>query len=168
MKCKTKLLNTVVVLALVGVLVSLYTFLYKIGVVTADFCTVNSTFDCASVNASEYSEVFGIPVALLGVFGFGFMAIAAWLKSRNPEDKGLAWFLRAVVLGGLLFSLYLSGVEAFVLHAWCILCITSQIIILAIAVLTFMALFDECPLACPIRKCLSKCGAKGKCEIKKE
>ncbi len=168
MKCKTKLLRTVVVLAVIGVLVSLYTYLYKIGVVDADFCNVNSTLDCASVNASEYSEFLGIPVALLGVIGYGFMALAAWLKSRNLTDKGLAWFLRAVVLGGFLFSLYLTGIEAFVLHAWCLLCVASQLIMLAIAVVTFLALFDECPLACPIRKCLSKCGARNKCEIKKE
>jgi uncharacterized membrane protein len=36
---------------------------------------------------------------------------------------------------GLLFSLYLSSLEAFILHAWCVLCLSSQLLILAIFIL---------------------------------
>jgi vitamin-K-epoxide reductase (warfarin-sensitive) len=163
MKCEVKLLRLVSALALVGVLISLYTFLYKQGVVTAEFCEVNGTFDCATVNASSYSMLFGIPVSLIGIFGYAFMGIAAWMKSKSMEDRGLGKFLALAAVGGLAFSLYLTSVEAFVLHAWCMLCLASQAVMLAMALFTAIALRGECP----IMKCCKKL-CKKNCEVKKK
>jgi len=70
--------------------------------------------------------LFGIPVALLGIIGYGFILIATVLKEQR--------FLWLSTIAGFVFSLYLTGLEAFVLHAWCLLCITSQLLILFILI----------------------------------
>jgi len=43
--------------------------------------------------------------------------------------------LAAGALGGLGFALYLTYIEGFILHTWCILCLSSLALISAITVL---------------------------------
>ena len=57
------------------------------------------------------------------------------MKYNDKKDKGLTGFLLLASLGGLLFSFYLSGIEAFVLKTWCLVCVTSQLLILLITIL---------------------------------
>jgi uncharacterized membrane protein len=52
----------------------------------------------------------------------------------------------ALALGGWLFSMYLTAIEAFVLHAWCSWCVTSAILItllLGVCGLRFYQTFRE-------------------------
>jgi uncharacterized membrane protein len=130
MKMKSRLLSGVIVCACIGVALSAYAWLHNYGIVSGGFCTVDQTFNCDIVNKGPYGRLFGISVGLLGVIGYGLIAIAAWLRMRSLEDKGLLWFLTAAVAGALGFSLYLTGIEAFVLHAWCLVCLTSQTVVL--------------------------------------
>lgn len=123
----------IVLASLVGIGVSAYSLAHHYDFVSGAICTINDTLNCDVVNKGPYSEIFGIPVALLGVLGYGGMLLSAILRRRNPEDKGLTWFLGLAVLGGLAFSFYLTGIEAFIIKAWCLLCITSQIAMLVIA-----------------------------------
>lgn len=125
-------------LALVGVLLSIYALAHKFGVTDGTVCNINDTFNCDLVNGSKYSYLFGIPVSLLGVFGYGFMSAAAVMKMRSLSDRGLTKFLLLLVAGGLTFSLYLTGIEAFVLHAWCLICVAQQVVMLGIAYLAFV------------------------------
>ncbi len=127
---RANVLKVIIVLGLLGVALSAYTLAYKYGAATAEFCSINDTFDCDLVNQSTYSMIFGIPVSALGVLGYGFIALTAFMKLRNPSDKSLTNFLTLLTLGALGFSFYLSGIEAFVLRAWCLLCLASQAIIL--------------------------------------
>lgn len=119
-------------LACVGLGLSIYSLAHHEGFVSGTFCTINQTFNCDIVNRGPFSELFGIPVALLGILGYGFMAAAALLQWKRPEDKGSLLFLVLAVVGGLGFSLYLSGIEAFVLRTWCIVCLSSQTAMLGI------------------------------------
>ena len=93
---------------------------------------------CVSVNASPYSEVFGIPVAALG----GFMYLLArgdplWLGlSRGPRPASLVALIGFIIaLAGSLFSLYLTAIEAFVLRAYCMWCLISWGLVTAITVI---------------------------------
>jgi len=63
---------------------------------------------------------------------YGMMFLASLLQLREPEDRGLRLFLLLASFGGLGFSLYLTSIEAFILHTWCVLCLTSQATILLI------------------------------------
>ncbi len=130
-------------LSLFGVFLSSYSFFHKQGFTSGAFCNLNATFNCDVVNQGPYSEMFGIPVALIGIIGYFFLACAAGLKIKHPEDKSLSFFLLFASLGGFLFAFYLSGLEAFVLHAWCIVCLTSQGLITALLVLAILNFLRE-------------------------
>jgi len=94
--------------------------------------------NCNLVNNSEYSELAGIPVALLGALNYlTLIALAVvWLWWR---PSGLAWPLMAfwgLSLFGTLYSAYLTYVEVFVLEAICVYCVASAGIILACLVIS--------------------------------
>jgi uncharacterized membrane protein len=127
-----KLLRLIAAFALLGLALSTYSLLHHESFVSGSLCTFNATFNCDIVNRGPYSEIAGVPVALMGLIGYGFMLVAACLRMRRPADESLLNFLVLVSAGALAFSLYLTGVEAFVLKAWCVVCITSQISILTI------------------------------------
>lgn len=122
-------------LALIGVAISLYSFLHNQGFASGEFCHINDSFDCDVVNKGPYSTIVGIPVSIIGVIGYAFIALGAFLKWRSPHDRSLNLFLLLATIGGFLFSLYLSGLEAFVLDAWCLVCLTSQVNIILLMIL---------------------------------
>ncbi|NQV90007.1 vitamin K epoxide reductase family protein [Candidatus Uhrbacteria bacterium] len=128
----------IAVLALCGVLLSVYSLLHKEGFTAGAFCNLNETFNCDVVNQGPYSEIFGIPVAVMGIIGYFFLLVATLLKMKHPEDQGTSLFLLLASLGGFGFALYLSGIEAFVLQTWCLVCLTSQGVITISAVLSVL------------------------------
>ncbi|MBI4437720.1 hypothetical protein HY631_02100 [Candidatus Uhrbacteria bacterium] len=134
---KKRLTITILALALAGMAVSLYSLLHNQGFASGEFCTIGEALNCDVVNKGPYSVIFGIPVSLIGVLGYLFLAAAAAIKLSHPSDKSLTKVLFFACLGGLLFSLYLSGLEAFILTTWCLLCLTSQLLILLLSLFTF-------------------------------
>jgi len=128
----------IAVLALVGVVLSIYSLLHKTGFTSGALCNLNDTFSCDIVNQGPYSQIAGIPVAAIGIVGYLFVLLAALMKLKNPHDRSLSLFLLTACLGGLAFALYLTGLEAFVLYAWCIVCLASQALIIALAILAIL------------------------------
>lgn len=127
-----RLLWAIIILSAIGAAFAGYAMAHKTGFASGAICDINATFSCDVVNKGPYSEVAGIPVALLGIIGYVFFGIAAALKLRTPGDKTVTDFLFYSVFFGLLFTLYLTGIEAFVLKAFCIVCLGSQTAMLAI------------------------------------
>ena len=78
--------------------------------------------DCAAVHASPYATVLGVPVAILGVLFFGGVGVLWLALSRIPQVGGI---LLAASLGGVVFSLYLTVLELFVIRAVCLWCLAS-------------------------------------------
>ena len=138
MTSKSRYIDWIIGLALVGVLLSVYSLLHKTGFTSGAICNLSDTFSCDIVNQGPYSEILGIPIAGIGVAGYLFVFIAALLKRKNPTDRSLSTFLLVASTGGFLFALYLTGLEAFVLHAWCIVCLASQAVITTLLVLSFL------------------------------
>jgi uncharacterized membrane protein len=94
------------------------------------------------VNASSYSEFLGMPVAAIGLAGYvALFAIAMagvqprWIGDRLP-DRLLA-LLSGVAVA---FTLYLTYAELVILGAICQWCVVSQVVILAIFVLSVLGL----------------------------
>lgn len=136
-------LNWIIGLALFGIALSTYSLAHKTGFTSGALCNLSDTFSCDIVNQGPYSEIFGVPVAGIGVVGYAFVLLAALLKRKNPHDKSLSLFLVLSTFGGLAFALYLTSLEAFVLHAWCIVCLLSQGTIATLAVLSILLLRSE-------------------------
>ena len=87
-------------------------------------CTVDATFDCGSVVRSEYSTLFGIPVAFLGS-GFyaaaSFGGLMALMTPGRYEGGG-----KLLTIGGIIsifFSAYLAW-ASLQLGKWCLFCIS--------------------------------------------
>lgn len=105
-------------------------------------CAVTERFDCGTVNHSRFAvfppkPVFQdpgtsagvhIPVATLGILGYGLMAVAA-LAGR----MGVLLVLAEV---GFFFAAMLTYLEAYVINKWCIYCLWSQGIVALILLLT--------------------------------
>lgn len=91
---------------------------------------------CETVQESEYAELAGVPVALLGLLAYvTILALVAW-------DTPIAQLAAAALsLTGLLFSGYLLVVQLFVIDAVCIWCLANDVVIApALAVLTALRL----------------------------
>lgn len=113
-----------VALAVLGLLVSIYMTIYKI--LNADAMCLGSG-DCSTVNASTYSEVNGIPVAVFGVIGYAAILAVHFLEKRNRFFKQNGTLLIfGMALTGFLFTLWLIYVEVAILKALCPFCVTSQ------------------------------------------
>ncbi len=120
-------------LSLIGLGVSLYLWYSKVSQTTI-ICTPGS--DCDLVNASPYSMLLGIPVAAIGAVGYAALLVLAWWALFG-HDNGPEWLLNArLVMAsiGLFFAAYLTGIEAFVLHAYCIWCVVQAVAMLGIFV----------------------------------
>ena len=97
--------------------------------------------DCNTVQSSPYAWVLGvIPVGLMGVLGYLGIA-AAWLWGRFRDDR-LATLTPLVIFGmtlfGVLFSIYLTCLELFVIHAVCSWCLSSAVIITVLFLLSLL------------------------------
>ncbi|OGL97202.1 hypothetical protein A2318_03595 [Candidatus Uhrbacteria bacterium RIFOXYB2_FULL_45_11] len=125
-----KLLFWMIGFAIVGVSLSTYAFLHNRGFASGALCNINDTLNCDVVNKGPFSEFFGVPVAFIGLIGYAFLLIGSLLKLKTPNDRSLTIFLLALACGGFGFSLYLTSIEATILHAWCVICVSSQIAML--------------------------------------
>ena len=115
-------------LSLLGFLLSLYLWLWKIGIVGEIACGTGS---CETVQLSRYGEIAGIPVAFFGVAGYlGLLVVSlAGLQPRWINDPRPTRILALLAGLGVAFTGYLSYVEGALLHAWCRWCLASAAII---------------------------------------
>jgi len=124
-------------LSLLGVFVALYLYLYKIGKIGALVC---GTGGCETVQLSRYSRFLGIEVSLIGLVGYiGLLAFTLW--ALRPAVARLRWpatVLAALSGVGVLFAIYLTALELFVIHAICRWCVGSAVIITAIFVASLL------------------------------
>jgi len=126
------LFAAIAILALAGMVVSAVSLQRHYAKSASAFCDFGERFNCDIVNRSEYSSVMGIPVAGIGIAGYGLLlALATVYRSRLETPT---WLL-AAALAGLAFALYLTYVEGYVLETWCILCLGSLALIAMITVL---------------------------------
>jgi uncharacterized membrane protein len=91
--------------------------------------------DCNTVQQSEYARLFGaLPIGILGILGY-VMILLAWVVERwgNRQLSGYAGLaLLGMTTFGVLFSIYLTFLEPFVIGATCAWCLTSAVIMTAL------------------------------------
>jgi uncharacterized membrane protein len=122
----------IAVLALAGMLVSAVSLERHYAKSASAFCDFGERFNCDIVNRSEYSTVMGIPVAGIGLAGYGALfALATMYRSQMRTPLRLL----AAAVAGLAFALRLTYIEGYVLETWCILCLSSLALIAMISVL---------------------------------
>jgi uncharacterized membrane protein len=122
------------ILCVLGIAVSGYLTLTHLSD-TDPYCA--GVHSCTDVQNSPYSEVFGVPVAAIGLAGYFLLLALSVLRGRisSEVDFYLPVLSFGAALIGVLYSLYLTYLEAYVILAWCYWCVTSAIIITAILAL---------------------------------
>ena len=114
-------------LAVIGLFVAYYLLLFHNGSLIAA-CSSSGWDDCGQVSGPDapYSSIGPIPVALIGLLGYAAIFLVVWLKDWLPiiEDN-LPELLVGLTGFALLFSLGLTALELFVIHAVCRYCVIS-------------------------------------------
>jgi uncharacterized membrane protein len=78
---------------------------------------------CEKVAASSHSELLGVSVALIGIFGYALLLGAALLRGDGPRVAGFG-----LALAGFGYSVYLTYLELFVIEAVCQWCLVSAVL----------------------------------------
>lgn len=95
---------------------------------------------CERVQKSEWSELAGVPVALLGLIGYSGILASLWIRGETGLIAGAA---QALV--GFGFSAYLTTREIWSIHAICIWCVGSAIVLTLLAIVTTIRLVSAPP-----------------------
>lgn len=129
-------------LAVPGMLVAYYLYLFHSGSLFTT-CTVNDLFDCGQVSGpgSPYSAIGPIPVALIGLVGYAIIFLMVWIQDWIEfVADNLPELMIGMVSLAFLFTLGLTLLEMFVIHAFCQYCLYSAAIVFVMFVLAIVYL----------------------------
>ena len=129
----------IALLALAGLTISAYLTMYKVGMLGAIQCTIGG---CEKVQTSRWSYFLGLPVSAWGLGAYVTILALAMLgvQPRFARERWVALALFGLSAVGVVFSAYLTYLEAFVIHAWCQWCVISAILITLIFLLSLPGL----------------------------
>jgi vitamin-K-epoxide reductase (warfarin-sensitive) len=131
-KNNSSLFTTIAILAVAGIIISSVSLQRHYAKSASRFCDIGEKFNCDIVNRSEYSTLMGVPVAGVGVAGYALLLVLA-TAYRSRAETPLRLFLASSA--GLVFALYLTYVEGYILDTWCLLCLSSLVMIVMITLL---------------------------------
>ena len=125
----------VAVLSLIGVFLAFYLVAYNLGWTPPIPCGSGA---CGVVQSSQYAWVGPIPVSAIGLGGYLALLVLSILGLRPSAagSRAIPFLLFAGALAGVLFSAYLTYLEAMVIQAWCRYCVASAILITLVFVAT--------------------------------
>ena len=118
----------IAVLSLAGAFLAFYLVANNLGWVPPVPC---GTGDCGVVQASRYAWVGPVPVSAIGLAGYLglFVLSLAGLQESMARSRVIALLLFGGALAGVLYSGYLTYLEAAVIRAWCRYCVASAVLI---------------------------------------
>jgi uncharacterized membrane protein len=132
--------QAIAVLALVGLFIALYLWLHALGYGGAIKCGASG--GCETVQTSRWAVFLGLPVAFYGVVGYFALLVVAVVALRPAALGERAWNLALCALAsiGLLFTIYLTYVELFLIRAICRWCVGSAVVITLIWITSLLSL----------------------------
>lgn len=86
---------------------------------------------CGTVTQSQYAQIGGIPLALLGI-GFYLSVLLLTLLLHLYHKRLLAYLLAGLATIGIFTSAFLTYLQAYVIISWCYWCLFSAVITLLI------------------------------------
>ena len=99
---------------------------------------------CEIVQTSRYSEIMGIPVALMGLLMF--LAVIALIVVRDRIEE-YAYLANAgimiLLVSSLIYFGYLTYLEANVIHAWCQWCVATSIVAVILFLVVAFRMRDD-------------------------
>lgn len=112
------------ILAPIGILLAIYLLWQQLARPAFQPCNVNRFINCEAVISGEVAKTFGLPTPLYGLIGYVVIFVAAIFQKKN--------LLFGVAMFGLMFCLWIAYRELFQLHVICPICITCQLIMISI------------------------------------
>ncbi len=130
-------LRLIQLLTIPGILTAYYLWLYHGGTLYSA-CTTNAIFDCGQVSGpgARFASIGPVPVAMIGLAGYIFIFLLVWLKDWLPVvEENLAELMLGTTGLAFLFTLGLTALEFFVIHAFCQYCLYSAVIVTVMFIL---------------------------------
>ncbi len=109
-----------IALSLVGIFLSAFMLFRKI---SHKKLACPREHPCDTVLHSKFAKTFGLPNELLGIVYFGFMLALIFLPLLGLAPSVVLYAMFFLMILGGLFSLYLLGLQAFVIKSWCAWCL---------------------------------------------
>ncbi len=124
----------IILLAAIGFIIT-YTIAKKKSQKKPLICPLRA--HCDAVIHSEYSSFWGIHLEYIGMIYYAIILSSYALYAADIIPQMIMNFVAAMTIIAFLFSVYLTGVQAFVLKNWCTWCVTSAIICTFIVSIVF-------------------------------
>jgi len=147
----SKRLISIIILGMIGTFNAIYLTIgaYKIQAaqvfwwtdLPSSFCDINSTFSCSTVFSFDFSWVFWIPFSLYAAFVYPTIIIIAILGIMGII-KNHYKILLYISLAGLVFNWYIIANES-IKWVYCLLCLMCTGIIIAIWIMSYIAICEE-------------------------
>ncbi len=113
------------IFSLLGLLVASFLF-YEYTFANSVYCLVGT--GCNAVRNSSFATFSGISIPVFGIVFYLGMAIFSIIRSHSIEKKLLFYLQLLGAVGGVVFGVYLTSLELFVIKAICFWCVLSFII----------------------------------------
>jgi uncharacterized membrane protein/protein-disulfide isomerase len=122
---KAKILFILSLLGLVLSLILLVVDVNAVNQVSNTFCNISNYINCDRIALSPYSHIGAVPLSLIGVFFYFFIALYAILhKESRLFYRVSSWLFLIASLG----SVFLLMVSVFQVGALCIFCIGTYLV----------------------------------------
>ena len=97
---------------------------------------------CDVVNNSVYSQIYGVPISVIGLAGYLLLLALtlAALRTAGRSRRQILLLSFVLSLAGVAFSAYLTYLEIYVIEALCAWCVASAVIITLLAIVTAVSL----------------------------
>lgn len=129
------LYKTITILSIIGILLALFLYYEYLFQPVFRPCSVNATVNCDAVISGPIKTFLGIPVSLIGLFGYVVIFFAALFKKNS--------IVLGMVIFGMLFCIRLIFIEVFVIHVVCPVCVSCFIVMTAILILALRLVSAE-------------------------
>jgi uncharacterized membrane protein len=128
----SRLFSIVKILSIIGILLAVYLLWQQFFRPAFKPCYISSVVNCDAIVSGPVAKTLGLPTPLYGLIGYIVIFLAAQFR-RKKLMLGMATF-------GLVFCLWIAYQELFLLHVICPVCITCQIIMITVFVVSIRVL----------------------------
>jgi uncharacterized membrane protein len=130
MLTKNNIWKALIVLSVLGILLATYLFYNFLTKPLFESCYFNSRINCDAVTKGSLSTLFGIPVSLIGLLGYITILFSSVFKKKLLV-LGMSTF-------GMVFCLFITYQELFILKVICPVCLTCQLVMLVVFILSLV------------------------------
>ncbi len=103
------------------------------------FCAISRSLNCDTVSQSSYSIFLDVPVPVWGIIGYAFFIFLLVFALNEQAEKKRVWtFLMLVSLAFSTYSIILAFISSYYIHSYCIMCILSYSVNLALLFYTWI------------------------------